>query len=53
MTFHENHLLAEQILKKYHNLIFSKIKKDVVNLSSAADMIGALRVNFHKHLFMY
>ena len=34
----------QTILMKYHILFFSKIKKDV-NLSSAAVVIGALRVN--------
>ena len=29
---------------EYHTLFFSKIKKDVENLSSAAVVIGALRV---------
>ena len=29
---------------KYHILFFSKIRKDVANLSSAAVVIGALRV---------
>ena len=29
---------------KYHTLFFSKIRKDVQNLSSAAVVIGALRV---------
>ena len=29
---------------KYHTLFFSKIEKDVQNLSSAAVVIGALRV---------
>ena len=32
------------ILMKYHTLFYSKIKKDVTKLSSAAVMIGALRV---------
>ena len=31
---------------KYHTLFFSKIGKDVANLSSAAVVIGALRVNY-------
>ena len=47
MIFHENRLLAEQrILMKYHTLYFSKIdkKKMSQNLSSAAVVIGALRV---------
>ena len=44
MTFHENRVLAE-ILMKYHTLFFPKIGKDFPNLSSAAVVIGALRVN--------
>ena len=35
----------QTILVKYHTLFFSKIGKDVANLSSAAVVIGALRVN--------
>ena len=43
MIFHENRLLADHShLISY--LIFSKIGKDVANLSSAAVVIGALRV---------
>ena len=38
MIFHE------AILKKHHILFFSKIGKDVANLSSAAVVIGPLRV---------
>ena len=34
----------QTILMKYHTLFFSKIRKDVQNLSSAAVVIGALRV---------
>ena len=43
MIFHENRLLADN----YHEisyLIFSKMGKDFANLSSAAVMIGTLRV---------
>ena len=40
MIFHENRLLM-----KYHTLFFSKIKKDVIELSSAAVVICTLKVN--------
>ena len=43
MMFHENRL--QTILMKYHTLFFSKIWKDVENVSSVAVVIGALRVN--------
>ena len=44
MIFHENRLLA--ILMKYHTLFFfQKLGKMSQNLSSAAVVIGALRVN--------
>ena len=43
MIFHENSLLADDSHEIY--LIFSKIGKDVTKLSSAAVVIGALRVN--------
>ena len=32
----------QTILMKYHTLLFSKIRKDAQNLSSAAVVIGAL-----------
>ena len=35
----------QTILMKYHALFFSKLRKDVAKLSSAAVVIGALRVN--------
>ena len=44
MVFHENRLLADDS-HEISYLIFCKIRKDVENLSSAAVMIGALRVN--------
>ena len=47
MIFHENRLLAEDS-HEISYFIFSKIKKDVINLSSAAVVIGALRVNSHE-----
>ena len=43
MIFHENCLLADNS-HEISYLIFSKIRKDVANLSSAAVVIGALRV---------
>ena len=43
MIFHENRLLADDS-HEISNLIFL-IRKDVQNLSSAAVLIGALRVN--------
>ena len=35
----------QTILMKYHSLFLSKIRKDVENLSSAAVVIGPLKVN--------
>ena len=35
----------QTILMKYHSLFLSKIRKDVAKMSSAAVMIGALRVS--------
>ena len=35
----------QTILMKYHTLFFLKIRKDISNLSPAAVVIGALRVN--------
>ena len=35
----------QTILMKYHSLFHLKIRKDVTNLSSAAVLLGALRVN--------
>ena len=37
-------IVQQTILLKYHSLLFSKIGKDVAKFSSAAVMIGALRV---------
>ena len=47
MKFHENHLLADDS-HEISCLIFSKIEKDVAKLSSAAVVIGALRVKIYK-----
>ena len=44
MIFHEYRLLADDSHETSY-LIFSKIKKMLQNLSSAAVVIGALRVN--------
>ena len=38
---------------KYHTLFFSKIGKDVANLSSAAVVFGALRVKLIKEAKLY
>ena len=43
MIFHENRLLPDDSHEVSY-LFFSKIGKDVANLSSAAVLIGALRV---------
>ena len=43
MIFRENRLLADDSHEISYR--FSKIEKDVANLSSAAVVIGALRVN--------
>ena len=37
---------------KYHDLFFSKIRKDVANLSFAAVVIGALRVMNQKLILL-
>ena len=46
MLFHENRLLTDDSHEIAY-LIFSKTRKDVQNLSSAADVIGALRVKYN------
>ena len=51
MIFHENRLLADGSHELSY-LIFSKIGKDVKNVSSAAVVIGALRVNGKNTLLM-
>ena len=50
MIFHENHLLADDS-HEISYLFFSKIRKDVTNLSSAAIVIGALRVKYQSANF--
>ena len=49
MIFNENCLLADDIHEILY-LIFSKIGKDVLNVSSASVVIGALRVKIMKQL---
>ena len=44
MIFHENRLLADVSHEISHLILFSKIEKDVANFSSAAVVIGALKV---------
>ena len=44
MIFHENRLLADHSQEIPYLIFFSKIGKDVKNLSSAAVVIGAKRV---------
>ena len=46
MTFPENHLLADES-QKYHFLFFRKLENMSQNLSSAAVVIGALRVTIN------
>ena len=45
MIFHENRLLADDSHEISYLIFFSTIGKDVENFSSAAVVIGALRVN--------
>ena len=45
MIFYENRLLADDSNEISYLIFFSTIGKDVANLSSAAVIIGALRVN--------
>ena len=45
MIFHENHLLADNSNEISYLIFFRKLEKMLQNLSSAAVMIGALRVN--------
>ena len=49
MILHENRLLADDS-HEISYLILSKTRKDVENLSSAAVVISALRVNY-RHKF--
>ena len=42
----------QTILMQYHPLFFLKIKKDVANLSSAAVVIGALRVKARTKMYL-
>ena len=45
MIFHENHLLAEDSHEISYLFFFRKFEKMSQNLSSAAVVLGALRVN--------
>ena len=47
MIFHENRLLADESQVKSY-FIYSKIRKDVAKVLSAAVVIGALRVNIRR-----
>ena len=52
MIFHENRLLAEES-HELSCLISLKIRKNITNMSSAAVVIGALRVNFdHSYILL-
>ena len=46
MIFHENRLLADDSYEISYLIIFSKIGKDVEKSSSAAVVVGALRVKY-------
>ena len=52
MIFHENHLLADDS-HVISCLIFSKIRKDVAKISSAAVVISALRDKIRNNLVFY
>ena len=47
MIFHDYHLLADDS-HEISYYIFLKNRKDVIKLSSAAVLIGALRVNINR-----
>ena len=47
MIFHENRLLADDSHETSYLLFFRKLGNMSQNLSSAAVVIGALRVNIH------
>ena len=51
MVFHENR--QQTIRMKYHALFFSKLRKMLLNLSSDAVVIGALRVKLSKNNSKY
>ena len=46
MIFHENHLLADDPHEISYLIFFRKLVKILQNFSSAAVVIGVLRVNF-------
>ena len=47
MVFHENRLLADDS-RKISYLIFSKVRKDVANVSPAAVVVDILRVIYQQ-----
>ena len=51
MTFHENHLLADDSHEKSYLNFFRKLKKMSKKLSSAAVVSGALRVKTADSVF--
>ena len=53
MIFHENCLLAGNSHEISYLIFFQKIGKMSENLSSAAVVIGALRVKLRKYLSVY
>ena len=53
MIFHENHLLADDSHEISYLLFFQKLGKMLQNLSSAAVVIGPLRVKLFKILFCF
>ena len=53
MIFHDNRLLADDSHKISYLIFFRKLGKISQNLSSAAVVIGALRVNCHLLQIIY
>ena len=55
MIFHENRLQADDSHETSYLIFYRKLGKMSQNLSSAADVIGALRVNLilHVHVFFH
>ena len=51
MIFHENRLLADNSHVIYNTLFLSKIRKNVINLSSATVVISALMVTTFTRIF--
>ena len=52
MLLHEKRLLVDVSHEISCLIFFSKIRKDVAKLSSAAVVIGTVRVNFHYQVFL-